>query len=197
MGKIIGYVQVSTRQPEANRQANDLLGAGVRRDDVYVNYGVSEGRVFRSAFDKAVAALGEGGTLVITMLDRLGRSTQNMLAFVEALPGLGAGLRVLNLGGRDVDTATSMGSMVFTVRAAMAQVELVIKRERITDSVARRRAAGKDLDGLRQTFTDSQIRNALRLIESEEPATQVARDLGMSRATLYRRIRELPHEMII
>ena len=41
-------------------------------------------------------------------------------------------------------------------------------------------------------FTDSQIRNALRLIDSGAPAAQVARDLGMSRATLYRRIRELP-----
>jgi DNA invertase Pin-like site-specific DNA recombinase len=85
-----------------------------------------------------------------------------------------------------------MGSMVFTVLAALAQMELEIKRERITDSVAKRRAAGKDLGGRRPTFTDSQIRNALRLIEAGEPAAQVARDLGMSRATLYRRIRELP-----
>ena len=81
--------------------------------------------------------------------------------------------------------------------AALAEMELEIKRERITDSVAKRRAAGKDLGGRRQTFTDSQIRNALRLIEDGEPATQVARDLGMSRATLYRRIRELPQATII
>jgi DNA invertase Pin-like site-specific DNA recombinase len=85
-----------------------------------------------------------------------------------------------------------MGSMVFTVMAALAQMELEFKRERITDSVAKRRAAGKDLGGRRQTLTDSQIRNAPRLIEGGEPATQVVRDLGMSRATLYRRIRELP-----
>jgi predicted DNA-binding transcriptional regulator AlpA len=85
-----------------------------------------------------------------------------------------------------------MGSMVFTVMAALAQMELEIKRERSTDSVAKRRAAGKDLGGRRQALTDSQIRIAVRLIESGEPASQVARDLGMSRATLYRRIRELP-----
>lgn len=101
-------------------------------------------------------------------------------------------MRVLNLGGGDVDTATPMGSMVFTVMAALARTEPETERERITDSVVERRAAGKDLGGRRPTFTDSQIRNALRLIDSGEPATQVARDLGMSRATLYRRIRELP-----
>jgi DNA invertase Pin-like site-specific DNA recombinase len=187
MGKLIGYARVSTRQQDADRQVSDLLGAGVRRDDIYVDSGVSGGRASRPQLDKAVAALEEGDTLVITTLDRLGRSTQNMLTFAEVLRGRGAGLRVLNLGGGDVDTHTPMGSM-----AALAQMELEIKRERITDSVAKRRAAGKDLGGRRQTFTDSQIRNALRLIDGGEPATQVARDLGMSRATLYRRIRELP-----
>ncbi|PLC12824.1 resolvase [Kocuria flava] len=192
MGKLIGYARVSTRQQDADRQVSDLLAAGVRRDDIYVDSGVSGGRASRPAFDRAVAALESGDTLVITTLDRLGRSTQNMLVFAEALRATGAGLRVLNLGGGEVDTATPMGSMVFTVMAALAQMELEIKRERITDSVAKRRAAGKDLGGRRQTFTDSQIRNALRLVESGEPATQVARDLGMSRATLYRRIRELP-----
>ena len=182
---------MSTRQQDAHRQVTDLLNAGVRCDDLYVDHGVTGGRASRPQFDKAVAALEEGDTLVITTLDRLGRSTQNMLAFAEALRGRDAGLRVLNLGGGDVDTHTPMGSMVFTVMAALAQMELEIKRERITDSVAKRRAAGNDLGGRRQTFTDSQVRNAVRLIESGEPAAQVARDLGMSRATLYRRIREL------
>jgi DNA invertase Pin-like site-specific DNA recombinase len=188
----MGYARVSTRQQDADRQVSDLLSAGVRRDDVYADHGVSGGRASRPQLDRAVAALESGDTLVITTLDRLGRSTQNMLAFAEALRGRGAGLRVLNLGGGDVDTATPMGSMVFMVMAALAQMGLEIKRERITDSVAKRRAAGKDLGGRRPTFTDSQIRNALRLIASGEPATQVARNLGMSRATLYRRIRELP-----
>ena len=192
MGKMIGYARVSTRQQNANRQVSDLLNAGVRRDDVYVDSGVSGGRASRPKFDKAVAALEEGDTLVITTLDRLGRSTQNMLAFAEALRVRGTGLRVLNLGGGDVDTHTPMGSMVFTVMAALAQMELEIKRERITDSVAKRRAAGQDLGGRRPTFTESQIRSAAHLVESGQPATQVARDLGMSRATLYRRIRDLP-----
>jgi len=85
-----------------------------------------------------------------------------------------------------------MGSMVFTVMSALAQMGPEIQRERITDSSAGRRAAGKGHGGRRQSFTDSRIRNALRSVEGGEPATQVARDLGMSRAALHRRIRELP-----
>lgn len=192
MDKLIGYARVSTRGQDADRQVNDLLGAGVRRDDLYIDEGVSGARTSRPGFDRAMAALQSQDTLVVATLDRLGRSTQAMLMLADELRDRGVSLRVLNLGGGEVDTATPMGSMVFTVMAALAQMELDIKRERITDSVAKRRAAGKDLGGRRRIFTDSQIRNAVTLIETGRPASQVARDLGMSRATLYRRINELP-----
>jgi DNA invertase Pin-like site-specific DNA recombinase len=160
----------------------------VRRDDLYIDRGISGARASRPEFDKAIDALHDGDTLVITTLDRLGRSTQNMLTFAEELRGRGAGLRVLNLGGGDVDTATPMGAMVFTVMAALAQMELDIKKERVRDSVSKRRAAGKDLGGRRRQFTESQIRKAATLLEQGESATQIAKDLGMSRAILYRRI---------
>lgn len=187
-GKLIGYARVSTKNQDTDRQEQDLLAAGVRRDDLYVDHGVSGARASRPQFDEALSALHDGDSLVVTTLDRLGRSTQNMLALPEELRRRGAGLRVLNLGGGRVDTATPMGSMVFTAMAALAQMELDIKRERNIDSVSKRRAAGKDLGGRKQQFTGSQI----RLIEGGGPAAQVARDLGMSRATLYRRIAAIP-----
>jgi len=191
MAKLIGYARVSTKQQSADRQEVDLVAAGIRRDDLYVDHGVSGARASRPEFDRALEALEKGDTLVITTLDRLGRSTQNMLAFADELRGRGAGLRVLNLGGGDVDTSTPMGSMLFTIMAALAQMEHEIKRERIVDSVGKRRAAGQDLGGRPQRVTDSQMRNAIRLVEGGEPATQVVRDLGMSRATFYRRSRNL------
>ena len=188
MGKLIGYARVSTRAQDTDRQIVDLLAAGVRRDDLYTDHGVSGARTLRPAFGTALDALHEGDTLVVTTLDRLGRSTGNMLELATVLRERRIGLRVLNLGGGDVDTGTPMGGMVFTVMAALARMELDIKRERITDSVSKRRASGRDLGGRRERFTDSQIENARRLIDAGQPATQVARDLGMSRATLYRRI---------
>jgi DNA invertase Pin-like site-specific DNA recombinase len=114
-----------------------------------------------------------------------------MVAFAAELRAKGAGLRVLNLGGGDVDTAIPMGSMLFTVMAALAQMEHEIKRERVHDSITRRRETAKNLGGRRRRITDSQIRNALRLVKDGEPAAQVARDFGMSRATFYRRSRAL------
>jgi len=192
--KLIGYARVSTRQQSTDRQQADILASGVRRDDLYIDHGISGARASRPRFDRALDALHDGDTLVITTLDRLGRSTQNMLAFAEELRDRGAGLRVLNLGGGDVDTATPMGSMLFTIMAALGQMEHEIKRERVVDSIAKRREAGKDLGGRPQLITDSQIRSALSLVEGGTPAAQVARDLSMSRATFYRRSKALLDE---
>ena len=169
MAKLIGYARVSTRQQSTDRQQADLLAAGVRRDDLYIDHGGSGARTSRPQFDRALDALIDGDTLVITTLDRLGRSTQNMIAFAHELRSRGPGLRVLILGGGDVDTATPMGSMLFTIMAALAQMEHEIKRERVTDSIAKRREAGKDLGGRPRRITDSQIRSAVRLVEGASP----------------------------
>lgn len=197
MTKLIGYARVSTRPQSTDRQEADLLVAGVRRDDLYIDQGVSGARASRQQFDRALRALEAGDTLVITTLDRLGRSTQNMLDLAQELRGRGAGLRVVNLGGGDVNTSTPMGSMLFTVMAALAQMEHDIKRERIIDSISKRRAAGKDLGGRPRRVTDSQIRSAVRLVDGGEPAAQVARDLVMSRATFYRRSRALTDQYLV
>lgn len=100
-------------------------------------------------------------------------------------------MRVLNLGGANVDTGTPMGAMMFTVMSALAQMEIDIHQERVLDSLSKRRAAGLDLGGRRERFTDEQIRNAKFLIDSVQPAIHDARELGISRATLYRRISNL------
>lgn len=171
--------RVSTRAQDADRQITDHLGAGVRRDDFYTDQGVSGAKASRPGFDKALEALQEGDTLVITTLDRMGRSTANMLDLSKGLREREIGLRVLNLGGGDVHTGTPMGSMVFTVMAALAQMDLEIKRERIADSVSKRRAAGKDLGGRRERFTDSQIENARRLIDGSTEVSQPPRLLGI------------------
>lgn len=191
MGKLIGYARVSTRAQDSDRQIADLLAAGVRRDDLYLDHGVSGAHARRPQFDKALGAVQADDTLIVTTLDRLGRSTSNMLALANELRTQKVNLRVLNLGGGNVDTGTPMGSMVFTVMAALAQMELEIKRERVNDSNTKRRDAGMDLGGRRPVFSESQIANARRLIEQGQPVTHVARDLGMSRATLYRRIAHL------
>jgi DNA invertase Pin-like site-specific DNA recombinase len=70
-------------------------------------------------------------------------------------------------------------------------MEHEIKLERVVDSIIKHREAGKDLGGRSRLITDSQIRNARRLIDGGETPTTVARDLEIPRATFYRRTRAL------
>lgn len=191
MTKLIGYARVSTKSQDTYRQVTDLLNAGVRKDDLYVDHGVSGARDKRPQLDAAREALELGDTLVVATLDRLGRSTHHMLALAEELKANEVNLRILNLGGGDVDTSSPVGAMMFTVMVALAQMELDIKTERIQDSVAKRKAKGGDLGGRRETIGDATIRNAVTLIEAGKPAAQVAREIGISRATLYRRMNAL------
>lgn len=191
MSKRIGYARVSTRHQQNDRQEADLVAASVRRDDLYLDHGVSGDRASRPALDRALQALEAGDTLVVTTLDRLGRSTAHMLNLVHDLQQRDVQLRVLNLGGEVIDTGTPTGRLLFTIMAALAQLELEIKRERVADSVAKRRAEGGDLGGRPQTITASKIDSAIRLLDQGIPASKVARDIGISRATLYRRIEAL------
>lgn len=98
-----------------------------------------------------------------------------MLDLAQELRERNIGLRVLNLGGGDVDTKTPMGAMLFSLMAALAQMELEIKRERITDSVTKRRTTGSDLGRRRPAFTESRFRTAAKPIQAGQPATQVAK----------------------
>ena len=86
----------------------------------------------------------------------------------------------------------SAGQPVFLADLPIADQDsnLVDRSGSLAEFIALR-AAGKDLGGRRQSISDSQVRNALRLVDGGEPASQVARDLGMSRATFYRRSRDL------
>lgn len=191
-GKLIGYARVSTSDQSTERQVEDLLTAGVRKDDLYVDHGVSGARDKRPALEQCLSALQEGDTLVVATLDRLGRSTTHMLTLANDLQERGISLKVLNLGGEAVDTSTPMGKMLFTVMVALAEMELAIKQERINDSIAKRRAKGGDLGGRTQSISDDVILGIARDIEQDMSVSAAIRKRkGVSRATYYRRIKEL------
>ena len=196
-GKLIGYARVSTSDQDTDRQQQDLLDAGVRRDDLYVDHGVSGARDKRPALDQCLAALQNGDTLVVTTLDRLGRSTRHMLNLSQDLQDRGINLKVLNLGGSNVDTSTPTGRLMFTIMSAIAEMELEIKRERINDSIAKRKERGEDLGGRPQKASDAVIRQVANLIDEgmsvQKALDKVHTDYGIKihRSSYYRRLEDL------
>lgn len=191
MGTLIGYARVPPQKLDTDHQILELAAAGVRPGDLYVDRGITGVRTDQPQLDCAMGNLKEGDTLIITTLWRLGRSTPDLLTIAERLRASGAGFRVLDIAEPPNKASTLDATTVLSVLTAVAGMEFQIARERIQGSVFTRRPSGTRRVGRRATFTEQQIRNALRLIESGEQPSQVARDLGMSRATLYRRINDI------
>lgn len=185
VGKLIGYVRVSTTSQDYQRQIDDLMAAGVRRDDIYSDK-CSGARASRPELDKCLQALQPKDTLVITTLDRLGRSTAHMLALSEELTSRGVGLRVLNLGGSIVDTTTPTGKLLFTMISAIAEMELAIKTERIRDGIAKKKAAGTLKSGRPKIINDDLWLLLTNDIENGLSIAKACHKRGIGEATYYR-----------
>ncbi|KAB2675925.1 recombinase family protein [Brucella tritici] len=125
-----------------------------------------------------------GDVVTITRLDRLARSTGDFLAIAERIKEAGAGLR--SLAEPWADTTTPAGRMVLTVFAGMAEFERALIVERTSVGRIAAKARGVRF-GPSPALTPEQIAHARQLInEEKKPVTQVARLLGVHRATLYR-----------
>ena len=122
--------------------------------------------------------------MTVTRLDRLARSTRDLLDIAERIQAAGAGLR--SLAEPWADTTTPAGRMVLTVFAGIAEFErtLIIDRTRRGREAAKRRGVKF---GPRPTLTPAQIEHARELIEQEgRTVKEVAALLGVHRSTMYR-----------
>ncbi|WP_299665490.1 recombinase family protein [uncultured Ruegeria sp.] len=173
----IGYARVSSSSQDLDIQKATLRAAGceiVRSETVS---GAS--RDDRSELATVIEFLREGDELVVHRLDRLGRSTRDVLNLVYELDAKGASLRVLE---PDVTTAGDMGRMVITVLGMVADMELKFIRDRQRAGIDT--AKGKGVyKGRRKSVDDEEIR---RLASEGTAKAQIARELGISRMTVYR-----------
>ena len=138
----------------------------------------------RSQLKRAVAALEDGDVLLVTRLDRLARSTRDLLNVLAAITEKQAQFKSLHDAW--ADTTTPAGRMVLTVFAGIAEFErsLIIDRTRHGREAAKARGVKF---GPRPTLTRAQIEHARELIDQEgRTVKDVAALLGVHRSTLYR-----------
>jgi DNA invertase Pin-like site-specific DNA recombinase len=139
----------------------------------------------REELGKALDWLRPGDTLVVTSLDRLSRSLQDLIEIVAELRRRGVGFRSLK---ESLDTTTPGGRLVFHVFAALAEFirELIVEGTR--EGLDAARARGQRL-GRPPAMTDEQVRRAVVLLKQpEESVASIARLLGVSRSTLYKHV---------
>jgi DNA invertase Pin-like site-specific DNA recombinase len=137
----------------------------------------------REQLELALRVLTKGDTLVVTRVDRLGRSMRDLGNIVHEVEEAGANLRVIE---QSVDTGTSAGRAFFGMLAVFAQFETDVCRERQAEGIARAKNAGVYTRG-KPRIDRQQVR---RLAEAGKGPASIARDLGVSRMSVYRILRE-------
>ncbi|TDL84599.1 recombinase family protein [Meridianimarinicoccus aquatilis] len=181
----IGYARVSTAGQDLEIQKAKLKAAGC--EIVRAETGSGASRDNRTELATVLEFLRAGDELVVHRLDRLGRSTRDVLNLVHELDAKGASLRVLE---PEVTTAGDMGRMVITVLGMVADMELKFIRDRQRAGIEA--AKGKGLyKGRQKRVDDVEIR---RLASEGVSKAKIARDLGVSRMTVYRALEANAHD---
>ncbi len=175
-GQVIGYARVSATDQNLGRQMKALDGC----DRVFADK-LSGKNTDRVQLQEMLRYVREGDTLRVTSPDRLARSTRDLLAMVEELKGRGVAVEFLD--NPALNTDTPQGEFMLTILGAVAQLERSVIRERQMEGIALAKAAGKYDKGVR--LTAEQIAEARKKVDSGVPKAAVARELGISRQTLY------------
>jgi DNA invertase Pin-like site-specific DNA recombinase len=177
---IIGYARVSTQDQHLTGQLEALKAAGA--ETIYREK-ISGARADRPQLAKLTASLKAGDVVLVTKLDRLGRSTRELLDLIEAIGKAGAAFR--SLGDPLWDTSSSQGRLLSTLLAAIAEFERDLIRERTGEG--RKRAMAKGVKfGRKPKLSEFQRREALKRRAAGETMAELAEVYGVSEPTIWR-----------
>ena len=184
--KVFGYARVSTDEQNADMQVDALKNAGVPSENIFIDHYTGK-TMDRPEWQRLYDQLRDGDTLVIWKLDRLGRSTVNLLMILDELQKKNVGFRSLTEG---FDTTTSQGKLFASIFAAFAEYERNIIVERTKEGLASAKKKGSTF-GRPKKVDSALIAAALALNEAPDmPTAKILKKLGVSRATYYRALAE-------
>jgi DNA invertase Pin-like site-specific DNA recombinase len=178
---IYGYARVSTDGQSVDAQVEQLRGAGAEK---IFRETASGARSDRAQLRRALDQLDKGDVLMVTRLDRLARSTRDLLNTMATIAARGAGFR--SLGDTWADTTTAHGRLMLTVLGGLAEFERELIRARTGEGRERAKARGVKM-GRKPKLTPHQQREAIKRRDREgEPVREIARTYNVSHSTISR-----------
>ncbi len=182
-GIAVGYARTSTAEQRAGLegQQRDLTAAGAAK--LFAEQVSSIGR--REQLEAALDYVRSGDVLMVTKLDRLARSTSDLLAMVTRLEGKGVALRVLAMnGGGELDTRSPTGRLMLTMLGAVAEFERALMLERQREGIAKAKGEGRYKG--RVPTARRQGAEVRKLASEGVRPTEIARRMGIARSSVYR-----------
>ena len=176
-----GYARVSTDGQTLDSQVEALKATGCEK---IFREKVSGARADRPQLLRLLDAIGSGDVLIVSRLDRLARSTRDLLNMLDTLSSRGAAFR--SLGDQWADTTTPHGRLMLTVLGGLAEFERELIRARTSDGRARAKARGQHM-GRPPALTPHQRQEADKALRAGT-ATQadLARQFNVSKSTISR-----------
>src|SRR5262245_3630142 len=169
---IVGYARVSTDGQTLDAQQASLKAAGC--DKVYSEK-VSGAKSDRRELGKAIASLAAGDLLLVTRLDRLARSTRDLLNVLQTVSDRGAGFR--SLADTWADSPTAHGRLMLTVLGGLAEFERELIKQRTGEGRTRAKARGVRF-GRKPKLSEYQMKEALARRASGENLADIGRSYG-------------------
>jgi DNA invertase Pin-like site-specific DNA recombinase len=177
---IVGYARVSTDGQTLDAQQSALRAAGCEK--VYSEK-ISGAVTDRPALAKAISALDNGDVLVVCKLDRLARSTRDLLNTLAAIGDKGASFK--SLGDSWADTTTPAGKLMLTVLGGLAEYERHLILARTSEGRQRAQQRGVKF-GRKPKLTLHQQQEALARRANGEALVEIARSYAVSHSTISR-----------
>jgi DNA invertase Pin-like site-specific DNA recombinase len=180
MSIIIGNARVSTDGQSLESQQSALTAAGAER---VFSEKISGAVTDRKQLGKALSALSPGDVLLVTRLDRLARSTRDLLNVLDAVAKAGAGFR--SLADAWADTTTPHGRLMLTVLGGLAEFERSLILARTSEGRTRAKARGVKF-GRKNALTPHQQSEARARRAAGESLVEIARTFNVSHSTISR-----------
>lgn len=175
---LVGYARVSSTGQSLEVQLEALAAAGCEK--VFSEKVSGRSTAGRGQLEEALDFVRDGDTLVVTRLDRLARSVKDLFTILDRLLAKGVSFRCVAQTG--VDTDSSTGRLMLGILGAVAAFEADIRKERQAEGIEKAKAAGR-YRGRKPSVDVAQV----QALGSEGlGATEIARRLGIGRASVYR-----------
>ena len=186
----IGYARVSTNRQDEDSQVEQLKAAGCKQ--IFAEKASTRlAEESRSELQSALELLEDEDVLVVTKLDRLGRTQVEVINRLHTLQSEGKHLETLD-GLINTKALGKMAPIFIGLLSGLAEVERELIRERTLDSIAYRRAIGGDLGGRRKSFNAWQPEQAKQLVEQGHSYRDIAKKLKLSKGVVARIVKAEP-----